>query len=153
MDTQAQPMITYLKLGGILAAIALIFVIGFHFGGMGPKTKLEGFQAAQAENTAKAVLAERASAATELARVNTILKGYQDEILKPVDSTIAERVLYRACPAGSPVPSAGSHAGGTVSASPQPRGDPESQRLLQTVFDACTHDANQLTAIQQAWPK
>lgn len=136
--------------GGIAAFLCALF---FWLGGLHSKAALEGFQAAQTENTAKAVLAERASTAAELARVNALLKGYQDEALKPVDATIAERVLYHACPAVSAVPSPGAHASGTLSPSPQPRSDPETERLLQAVFTACSADAEELTTLQQAWPR
>lgn len=146
-------MITYLKLGGILAAIALIFVIGFRFGGMGPKAKLEGFQATQAENTAKAVLAERASAATELARVNTILRGYQDAPIDPISTGLAHRVFVYANAAGCSVSKTGANPAAVGGAGPVPHGDPELERLSQAAFDAGTHDAKELTALQAAYPR
>lgn len=75
-----EPYLMYAKLG--LAAVLLSAVAGvsFHFGGMASRTELAGFRAEQAENTATAVLAERASATaaraadhvTETEHANTI---------------------------------------------------------------------------------
>ena len=142
-----------IKFGGIGLLAAALFGSGFYFGGLRSKTALEGFQAAQAQLTAKAVLAERTAGATELARVNAILKGYEDEALNPVVVGLAQRVLINACPASSPMSGSGGNPSSAVSAPPQPRGDPEAQRLLQGVFDACEADAAELTALQAAWPR
>jgi hypothetical protein len=146
-------VITYLKLSAIAALVAALFFSGYHVGGMASKTKLEGFEAAQAADTAKAVMAERASAATELARVNAILKEYQDAPIDPIVPGIAHRVFIYARAADCPVPSAGPHPGGTVTASPQPAGPGPIEQATQAVFDACEADARELTALQAAWPR
>jgi hypothetical protein len=146
-------MLATLKLGAIGALLAALFLWGYHLGGLASKSALEGFEASQAANTAKAVLAERAAGDKELARVNAIVKGYEDAQLSPIDDRIAERVLERACPAVGPVPTAGPHPSGASGPSQEPRSDPEAQRLLQAVFDACEADARELTALQAAWPR
>lgn len=75
-----EPYLTYAKLGLAAAVLAVVAGASYHFGGMASKTELAGFRAEQAENTATAVLAERASAAasraadhvTETEHANTI---------------------------------------------------------------------------------
>lgn len=143
----------YAKLGALIAAIALIFWAGWHLGSSNAKTALAGFKAAQAENTAKAVLAERASAAAELARVNTILKGYEDAPINPIDAGLAHRVYVYAHTADCAVPTAGANTPAAGSTSPQPSRDPSFVGLAQRVIDACAQDAAELTALQQAWPR
>lgn len=144
---------TYLKFGAIGLLILVLFGGGWYCGSRASKTALEGFQAAQSANTAKAVLAERASAATELARVNTILKGYQDAPIDPVALSLGSRVLNYARVADCPVPSPGPAPSGTVSAGPQPGGDGGVEQALTGVLTACAQDASELTALQQAWPR
>lgn len=145
--------ILYAKLGGALALIVGLFMAGYHFGGLSSKAAIEGFQASQAENTAKAVLAERVSAATELARVNTIIKGYQDAPINPATVSLGSRVLQYARVADCPlsVPSANTASPG--SASPQPRGDGRVEQAVTAVFEACAQDAAELTALQAVWPR
>ena len=133
-----------------LALIAAALLLAYHLGGDASKTALEGFQAAQAENTAKAVLAERASGAVELARVNAILKGYQDAPIDPIVPGIAHRVFIYARAANCAVPSAGGNPGGVVSASPKSTGFEDA---LQDYIDACSRDAQRLDALIAAWPK
>lgn len=144
---------TYVKYGAIGLLVLALFVGGWYCGSRSSKTALEGFQAAQSANTAKAVLAERASAAVELARVNTILKGYDNAPIDPVVPGIAHRVFVYANATGCAVPSPGANPGGAIAASTIPAGDPEFERLSQAAFDAAAHDAKELIALQQAWPK
>lgn len=142
----------YAKAAALLVLVLLLFGGGYRLGGMASKTTLEGFEAAQAENTAKAVLAERASTAAELARVNAILKGYTDAPIDPVSVGLAHRVYVYAHAADCPVSGASPNPAATGSASPQPRGDPSFVGLAQRVIDACSQDAAELTALQEAWP-
>jgi hypothetical protein len=141
--------VIYLKVG-IAAALCALF---FWLGGLHSKTELEGFQAAQSANTARAVLAERASSAAELARVNLLLKGYQDAPPDPIVVSIGSRVLQYARIADCPVPTSGANPAATLGAAPVPRSDPEFERLLQTAFNACAHDAEELTTLQKVWPR
>ena len=146
-------MIAYAKLAGILALVIGLFAAGYHFGGMGPKTQLEALRAAQDADVAKAVLAERASMAAELARVNGILKGYEDEALHPVDLHIGSRVLVAACPAEHPMPEAGGDPGRAQPATQVPGVDPRLGPALDRVIADCQADARQLSALQAAWPR
>ncbi len=136
-----------------LAAIAAVLAFAYRLGGNGPRAALAGFQASQAQATAKAVLAERASAAAELARVNGILKEYQDEKLNPIVPGIAVRLLERACPANRSLPEASANPGRARSAAKEPAGDGSVERATQAVFEACAQDAAQLSALQAAWPR
>lgn len=142
----------YAKAAALLVLVLLLFGGGYHLGGMASKTKLEGVEAAQAENTAKAVLAERASAAAELVRVNSLLKGYQDAPPDPAVVSVGSRVLQYARIADCPMPSTGAHPAAVIGAGALPRSDPEFERLLQAAFDAADHDAKELTTLQAAWP-
>ncbi len=145
-------MITYLKVGAIAALVAAIFMAGWHLGGDSARTALAGFQAAQAEDTAKAVLAERASAAAESARLQTILKGYEDAPIDPVALTLGSRVLQYARVADCPVPKAGADPRGARSPAPLPVGPSGVGRALDALTEACAQDAAELTALQAAWP-
>lgn len=138
----------YAKAAALLVLVLLLFGGGYRLGGMASKTTLEGFEAAQAENTAKAVLAERASTAAELARVNAILKGYTDAPIDPITVGIATRLLEHACPASGPVPSTVAVAAGIDRATAQPRNAQAVERATQSHFDACAKDAAELAALQ-----
>ncbi len=147
------PYAIYIEVGAAVVLLAVAVLVGYHFGGMGPKAQLEALKAAQAELTATAVLAERASAEAEVVRVNAILKEYQDAALNPIVPGIAVRLLERACPTSGPLPADSGHPGTPSSSSPQPGSDPGAQRLLQVLVEACAQDADELTALQQAWPR
>jgi|SRR5579859_4499277 len=56
------PYSVYIKIGAAAVVAALLVGGGYHFGGLANKVKLEEVLAAQAQTTANAVLAERASA-------------------------------------------------------------------------------------------
>jgi hypothetical protein len=142
----------------ILTGIKLALIVGtlafaYHLGGDSARTALEGFQAAQAANTAKAVLAERASGAAELARVNAIVKGYEDAALSPVTVGIGRRVLLAACPTSHPVPQTSPVTGGAVPARPVPASAAGLGEALDRYTAACQRDALRLNALQAAWPK
>lgn len=144
------PVVEYAKLGGAVLVVVLLFGGGYHFGGLASKTALEILRAEQSSNTAKAVLAERASAAVELARVNAILKEYQDAPIDPVTVGIGHRVLYAACPASSPVPKAATDPGRSIITRAVA---PGVESALQGLVDACSRDALRLDALQAAWPR
>lgn len=153
ISTVIAPYLTYVKIGAVLALLGAVAAGGYHFGGMASKTALEGFQAEQSANTAKAVLAERAAGAAELARVNAILKGYQDASIDPIALSVGSRVLEYARVADCPVPGAGGHPSGTPSASPVTSSASEVGQALTDLAVACSQDAAELTALQAAWPK
>lgn len=147
------PYLTYIKIGAAVAVLAAVAAASFHFGGMTSKTALADFQAEQSANTAKAVLAERASAAIELARVNAILKGYQNAPIDPIALSIGSRVLEYARIADCPVPAARGNPGAAPSPSKVPIGPSEVGQALDDLAVACSQDAAELTALQAAWPK
>jgi hypothetical protein len=106
--------VIWAKIGGILAAIAAVFLVGFHFGGMASKTTLALYQASEAENTAKAVLAERTSAQAQAAIDHTAETRHAKDLtdiaaLAPISTPL---LVYRtvAAPIGT-VPGAQSKAG------------------------------------------
>ena len=139
-------------MGILLAAIALV-AIGYRQGGNSARTALEAFQAAQAENTAKAVLAERAAGKAELDRVNTVLARYQNETLHPVDLHIGQRLLVAACPTVGPVPEPHANTGATESAPEIADIDPRLGPAIDRVIADCQADALTLSALQAAWPR
>ena len=148
-----------IKLAAIIAAALALLGIGFYFGGLrgnekadAAQTALEGFQAAQSANTAKAVLAERASSAAELDRVNTKLKEFENAPPDPIIPGIVRRVFLYANAAGCPVSSSGAAPGGTLAASGIPGGDPTLERLSQEAADAAGRDAARLNLCRNVWP-
>lgn len=153
ISTVIEPYLIYIKIGIAVAVIGVVSAASFHFGGMASKTALEGFQAEQSANTAKAVLAERAAGAAELARVNAILKGYQDAPIDPIVLSTGNRVLEYARVADCPMPSASGNPGGTASAGKVPIGPSQVGQALTDLAVACSQDAAELTALQAAWPK
>ena len=125
----------------------------FHQGGLSSTGKLEALQAAQAEGVAKAVLAERAQGAAELARVNAVLKEYENAPIDPIAIGLAQRVYQYARVASCPVSKTSTDTPGTVQPSPQPP-DPQSvERALDAHIQACSADAAQLNALIEAWPR
>ena len=109
--------VLYAKLGGIALAIALLFGAGYHFGGMASKTQLEAQDAAQSQATAKAVLAERASALAQAAQDHTAENTHAADLAK-IDSTppsIAPVLVYVSTPGAirtGAVPGPQTQAGG-----------------------------------------
>lgn len=140
----------YLKLGAALALVALLFGAGYRMGGNGARAQYEALQAAQAELTAKAVLAERASEQAESVRLNKVISDYENTPIDPVSVGVAHRVLIYANAPSCPVPSAGGNPGGTVPASPKSAG---LEDALQGYIDACSRDATRLDALIEAWPR
>jgi hypothetical protein len=114
-------MIDWIKIGGVLAAVLACFGFGYHLGGLGPKSDLANYQRDQAQNTAKAVLAERASAqhqaTVDFNAETQHAKDLQDlAALTPVATPL---LVFRAAPAASgAVPGAAGHAG-ALAAHPQ----------------------------------
>lgn len=153
ISTAIAPYLRYIKIGAFVALLAAVAAVAYHFGGMSAETALADFREAQSANTAKAVLAERASAAAELARVNAILKGYQDAPIDPIALSVGSRVLEYARVAACPVPAAGINPGATPSPSPVPISSSEVGQALTDLAVACSQDAEQLNALIAAWPK
>lgn len=148
--------ILYAKIGGIVAAVALLFGLGYHFGGLSAKTAGEAQHAAQLSAVASAyqnqVLAREASEAT-LKRVQDAYDAIQSTP-DPVSAGLATRVLYHACPTGGGVvPQAGAVASRAPAAAAQPSGDPGLGERLQAVLDACTADARQMNAMLELAPR
>lgn len=154
----------YVKLGFYLALAAGLIGLGYHFGALkgaaqadSARTALEGFQAAQAQNTAKAVLAERAAGQAELVRVNGILKGYEDAPINPVDLSLSGRLFKytdaTAHAADCPVPKAGPDPAAARDPATKPASDGAVRQATAAVFKACALDAAELSALQAAWPR
>jgi hypothetical protein len=143
----------YLKWGGIAAAALALVLGGYHFGSLSSKSKLEAVLAAQAENTAKAVLAERAAQETEQKRLQEVLAKYEQTPLDPIVAPLARRVFLYARASECPVPPNGTHSAAVIDPGPQPREDSAIERATSEVFEACARDAAQLNALIDAWPK
>jgi hypothetical protein len=142
--------ILYAKIGVILAVMIAIVAGSYHVGAMAATARLEALQAAQSELTAKAVLAERASAQAESVRLNKVISDYESTPIDPVSVGVAHRVLIYAHTPSCAVPEAGSNPGGTVSTGPKPGG---LEGPLQDYIDACSRDAKRLDALIEAWPR
>lgn len=145
-----------IKAALILGFLALVFYGGDRVGSAHATAALEAFQAAQAENTAKAVLAERAAGAAESVRVREKLKEYENALPDPVVPGIAHRVFLYANASGCPLPSAATPPSGTVPAGRVPAGDQGSERLLelaQAAAAAAARDAARLNLCREVWPK
>ena len=138
---------------GITALFALWSLFCFEQGGERGKVKLEALQAAQAEAVSKAVLAEKSAQMAEQGRLNGIIATYEQKLQTPdpIVSTIATRLLYRAC--SGPVSETGGTPAGTLSPSALPPSNSRLEPAVRRVIEACSQDAIELTALQQAWPR
>jgi hypothetical protein len=106
--------LAYAKWGGIAAFLIGLSFFWYHQGGLASKTKLEGFQAAQAEGTAKAVLAERASAAAT-ALTDRAAETTHDQDLEAIPLHIRHDAVIVRLPGPAPdcpVPGAKTETGG-----------------------------------------
>jgi hypothetical protein len=139
-------------------AYALIAVVlfgsGFYLGTLPGRATLDHTLAAQATQTAKAVQAEAAAAQIEQNRLNAVIAKYEaiKDIPDPVIPGLGGR-LYKYIYASCPVPKASPDTTGTVIPAQEPRSDVRTGQALQAVFDACSADARQLSALIDAWPK
>jgi hypothetical protein len=108
------PYLTYIKIGAVVLVLGAVSAGSFHFGRFSgeleaskAKTALADFQEAQAANTAKAVLAERDSAAAAAINDN-IAEGAHDKTIESLPARIVhDPVFLRApgdiCPASGAV--------------------------------------------------
>jgi hypothetical protein len=117
-------VITWLKVGGILAAVLACFAFGYHLGGLAPKTALAKYEADQAQNTATAVLAERAAAqhqaTVDFNAETRHAKDLQDiAALAPVSTPL---LVFRTAPTASGAVSCTPAPAGAVAAHPQAGG-------------------------------
>ena len=137
--------VIYLRLVGL----AVVFLAGVYVGHLQGSAQVARLERDQAQTTATAVLAERASQAAETDRLTKAVADYETASLTPVDPGVAHRVYLYAlsqCPLSSPA----SAPAGTQRAPAEP---PGFERALQGYVDACARDALRLNAIQAAWPK
>lgn len=144
-------MITYAKIGAAILAVLLLFGLGYHFGGLASKTKLEASQEAQSQAVAKAVIAQQAASQAEQTRLNKVIADYEATPINPVVTGIAGR-LYKYEIRDCPVSHANANSPGTSNPSGVPGSDSTFERLSQDAFDAADRDSRKLTAIQKAWP-
>lgn len=119
--------ILYAKIGGAVALAALLIFGGYHFGGLSGKleasnarTALADFQQAQAANTAKAVLAERASAAAAAINDN-IAENAHDKTIESLPARVVHDPVFLRepgdiCPAVGTVPNPKDQTAGNDSA-------------------------------------
>lgn len=133
----------------------LLFGGGWYFGSQHGQAQLAQLQAAQSAATTKALQAQAASTAVQVAQLQGAVARYEAllQTPDPITLNLGQRLFKYAaasCPAVSqtPVP-----AGGTVNSAALPDSLTELVRLSQVAIDACSADAKQLAAIQQAWPK
>lgn len=140
----------YAKIGALLALVLGLFGTGWFVGSLKGRASVSALQASQAENTAKAVLAERASAQTELTRLRIVVANYENTPIDPVSVGLGHRVYLYARAANCPVPVGSANPSGTVAPSPVASGF---EGALQGYIDACSRDAKRLDALIDAWPQ
>jgi hypothetical protein len=96
--------ILYAKIGGIAVLAALLVSGGYHFGSLHgeldastAKTALADFGEAQAANTAKAVLAERASAAATAINDN-LAESAHDKTIESLPARVVHNPVFLRAP-------------------------------------------------------
>jgi hypothetical protein len=158
-------MITYLKLGGILALAAALIAGGFHFGGLGPKADLAAYKtaverqhAAQLAAVAKAYEDQVLAAQADHAAQQKVIDAYDaaKDAPDPVTTGLAHRVYIAAAAASGAecgqLPPARAVASRTQASGAIPGGNPSIIGRIQDVLDACTADADQLNAMVKLAP-
>lgn len=143
---------SYFKYGAIAALVIALFGFGWYGGHLEGSAAVARLQRDQAQITATAVLAERASTQAETNRLRKLVADYEASPIDPIVPGIASR-LYKYTLASRAVSCAPTNTPGSSPTSPVPAGDPILERLSQAAFDAAAHDAKELTALQSAWPK
>lgn len=127
IPTAVEPYLIYIKLAIGLVVVGAIAGGSFHFGGLSGKleasnarTALADFQEAQASNTAKAVLAERASAAAAAINDNKAENAHDKTIESLPARVVHDPVFLRypgdICPASGTVPDPKGQTAGNDSA-------------------------------------
>jgi hypothetical protein len=128
------PYLIYVKLGAAALVLAIVASAGYHFGGLSgdvkaanAKTALEADRAEQSELTAKAVLAERASAAAAAVQDHAT-EAIHAKVIVSIDSATPLRTPVFVCSPGplrvGTVPSAEAEAGGVPADPAAGRGQP-----------------------------
>jgi len=87
-------MIAWLKIGGILAAVLLVFGLGFHFGSLAPKLAAATAEVKQDE-------AQDAKRLTDQATVAQEARSYEAAALEPIPAPVV-RLCVSAPPAALP---------------------------------------------------
>ena len=148
------PYLAYLKIGGAVVLIAVLYGSGYHMGGASQRDSDDKAHAKQM-TTVVAVLEKRqADAETEINRRQGIIDAYDQHksVPTPAVAGLAQRVyVYTRGPGCGAVPGAAPVAGGTPGAAAQPPSDASAQRLSelnQSVYDACGADAEQMKAME-----
>jgi hypothetical protein len=146
-------MITYLKLGGILALAAALFGGGFYFGGLRSKTAYEALQAAQAKAAATALQKEAAATAAQTAKLQEVQNAYDaiKDLPDPVTLNVS-RLLVAKVADSCAVPGPAAVAGGAPGASQVAVGPSSIADRLDDYIEACTDDARRLAAVQALAP-
>jgi hypothetical protein len=153
------PYLIYVKVGAVLVAVALVFGVGWHFGGASTRDAADKAHAAQLTNVVAVLEKRQAAAETELIRRQGIIDAYDrnKNTPSPIVAGLGQRVLiYSRGPGCSAVPSLPAVAGGASDTAAKSPSDERTERvseLNQFVYDACNADAKQMKAmIQLATP-
>ncbi len=138
-----------------LVGVAAICFWAYHLGGLSGKAQVAALQASQSAAVSKALQAQAATTAKQVADLQGAVAQYEQQLQtpNPIDIGLAHRVYLFASASCPTVPKATTAAPGTSQPSAQPTGTEELERLAQAAIDACAADAEQLSAIQQAWPR
>lgn len=142
-------VLAYVKFALIAAACLWMY----HLGAEAGTTRVAEMQSSQAMNTAKAVLAERASDENELNRVNALVANYETTPINPIALTVGSRVFKYASAASCAVPKTTAAAGGTSGSAGVSVGPSEVEQRLSEYIQACSRDAERLSAVIAAWPQ
>lgn len=145
--------LAYLKIGGIIALVAGLFGLGYHFGGLSFKTALEANHAAQLQAVVNRLDENARAAAADHAHLQGVIDAYLAKPIDPIVPGIAHRVyVFAASACGGGVPQAATLAGHVPGPTPIALGPSEVERRLDDYIRACDQDARRLTAVQALAP-
>lgn len=144
---------TYVKFGAIGLLVLVLFFGGWYCGSLKSKAALDHSLEAQQATVAAALIAQRKISDAEEARLNAVIAKYEATPIDPIALTVGSRVFKYAAASCSTVPSAPSPTPGVSKPTPIPSGPGPIEQATNAAFTACSHDANELAALQAAWPK
>lgn len=152
MDSLFKAMI-YVKFGAIGLLVLLLFFGGWYCGSLKSKAALDHSLEAQSATVTAALIAQRKISDAEEDRLNAVISKYEQSLLDPIALSVGTRVYEHAAASCPTVSSAKAATGRTSEPTAVPPHPDPVESILNAYVEACSKDASQLAAIQEAWPK
>ena len=143
----------YAKYGAIGLLVLVLFLSGWYCGSLKSKAALDRSLTAQSATVTAALIAQRKISDAEEDRLNAVIAKYEATPIDPIALSVGSRVYKYAAASCGAVSSPAATPTGAISPTPIPPSPGPVEQAVTAAFTACSHDANELAAIQAAWPK